>query len=58
MFYVVCPLCSTGIEIAGTSAGPECSASQNAAVCSQCGEPFYFDAREVVEEPEPSRATA
>ena len=53
MFYVVCPFCHIGIEIPATANGPDCSAFSNVGNCPECDESFFFDAREVVREPEP-----
>jgi len=58
MFFVVCPGCYVGIEIPAAAGGPECAASQNVAECRECGEEFYFDVGEVIEEPEPPRVPA
>lgn len=56
MFYVLCPLCHVGIEIPGTAHGPDCSEFSNVGNCPSCGEAFFFDAREVIEEPQPEAA--
>ena len=62
MFYVICPSCHVGIEIPAKGvwpeAEPDCRESQNVAGCEGCGEAFYFDARDVVEEKDRSRMTA
>jgi hypothetical protein len=54
MFYVICPLCHVGIEIPSKGVlgefGPDCRESQNVVDCYGCGEAFYFDSREVIEE--------
>ena len=52
MFYVVCPFCHIGIEIPGTAAGPECAESENVGHCPECDEAFFFEAGEVVHQPE------
>ena len=56
MFYVLCPFCHIGIEIPATQDGPDCTELNNACHCRTCEESFFFDAREVVREPE-SQAT-
>jgi RecJ-like exonuclease len=53
MFYIVCPYCHIGIEISGTKAGPDCREVADVGHCSACGESFFFDKRDVVEERQP-----
>jgi hypothetical protein len=53
MFYVLCPFCHIGIEIFGTDAGPDCTEFRNVGHCPECDEAFFFDAREVIREPQP-----
>ena len=56
MFFVLCPLCHIGIEIPATATGPDCAEANNIGHCPECDESFFFDAREVIREPE-SQAT-
>jgi hypothetical protein len=53
MFYVLCPFCHIGIEIPATADGPDCNECSNVGDCRTCGESFFFDAREVIAEPQP-----
>ncbi len=53
MFYVLCPFCHIGIEIPATEEGPDCTESNNVGQCRACDEAFFFDAREVIKEPQP-----
>ena len=56
MFYVLHPFCHIGIEIPATQNRPDCTELNNACHCRTCDESFFFDAREVIREPE-SQAT-
>lgn len=56
MFCIVCPFCHIGIEIPATATGPECAEFGNVGSCPECNESFFFDAGEVIREPE-SKAT-
>jgi hypothetical protein len=52
MFYVACHFCHIGIEIPSTATGPDCAEVNNVGHCPGCDESFFFDAGEVVYEPE------
>jgi len=53
MFYIPCPFCNIGIEVPVSHTGPDCTEFNNVGHCQACGESFFFDAREVIEEPQP-----
>ena len=52
MFYVACHFCHIGFEIPATATGPDCAEFDNVGHCPECDESFFFDAREVIHEPE------
>jgi hypothetical protein len=52
MFHVTRPLCHIGIEIPAKATSPDCSAFRNVGHCPECDESFFFDAGEVLREPE------
>jgi hypothetical protein len=52
MYCVACPLCHVGIEIPSTATGPDCAEFSNVGHCPECDETFFFDAGEVLREPE------
>lgn len=54
MLFILCPYCHARIEIdEAEAAGPKARLS---ACCTDCGEGFFIEGREVVREPEPQAA--
>jgi hypothetical protein len=51
MLFILCPYCQSRIDFdEAEAAGP---AARLSAVCTDCGESFFFEAREAVREAEP-----
>jgi hypothetical protein len=51
MLFILCPYCHAWIDFDEAEAAG--SVARLSAVCTDCGEAFFVDTREVVREPEP-----
>ena len=55
MFYVICPVCHSRVEIPEDAVGPERTDLFNVVGCYECSTVFDYDDEEVQQEDEPPR---